>query len=228
MRALAASAAWTASIPANSAFEPRRLGDADGTIVLTRVAVVEGATSLAVALQRSAVFSRLHERRPRADRRVDGGIRMRKKGKCCAENSECGIAPGFFWKARSPIVVGAGARERLLFHLFPFETFGDRRITSTPRLAMDERSCFRKRRSTLSALRLRAGSRSADPTFAMALGSAVRASATATLASALARRCRRDRWRRPSADSYRTRARTRLHPPLPPLRNASTQAQVAA
>ena len=212
--------------PGQLAFEPRRLGDAEWHVVLTRVAVEEGATSLRVALQRSAVYSRLDEN-ARAQIAESMAEFDAKKGQVlCAENCEC-ESLGILLEGALAVVVGAGARERLLFHLFPFETFGDSEFFDAG-LAMGRTIVLSKTaRYALVPFTVAREVAARNPAFAMALGSAV-AQRNRTLASALAAQVSQPIIARVASALLPYAAPERgLHPALPPLQNM-TQAQVAA
>jgi CRP-like cAMP-binding protein/uncharacterized protein (DUF2249 family) len=109
--------------PGQLAFERRHLGTGDWRVKLTRVHV-EDATSFAAALLRNPVFSGLNEN-ARAHLSESMTEHDARKGQVlCPENSECEVL-GVLLEGSLGVFVGAGSREHLLFHVFPFDLFGD-------------------------------------------------------------------------------------------------------
>jgi CRP-like cAMP-binding protein/uncharacterized protein (DUF2249 family) len=109
--------------PGQLAFEPRQVGDAEWHVKLSRVDDDGNAVSLSLALQRSVVFNRLDDR---TRERIAGAMTQhhaRKNEMVCAENEPCN-ALGVLLDGVLASFIGAGARERLLVHLYPFDTFG--------------------------------------------------------------------------------------------------------
>jgi uncharacterized protein (DUF2249 family) len=107
--------------PSEFSYEHRHVGEAEWRVRLTRETVDPQASSLTTALRRS-IFSRLSEnaRAQLAEAMTEHSAR---KGQIiAAENSGC-TALGLMLEGAMAVFVGAGSRERLLFHLFPFDTF---------------------------------------------------------------------------------------------------------
>ena len=110
--------------PGQLAFHQRHIGEGEWRVVLTRAQIEEDASSLDAALRRSPIFSSLTE----SVRNALGGAMSehlaRKGDVICTENASCENV-GILLEGALAVVVGAGSRERLLFHLFPFDVFGD-------------------------------------------------------------------------------------------------------
>ena len=110
--------------PGELAYRPRRVGENDWQLSLTRVRVEEEASSLVRGLQRSAVFSKLSDNgRARVVESMTEH-NARKGETICPENSTCSHL-GIVLEGALAMFVGAGTRERMLFHFFPFDVFGD-------------------------------------------------------------------------------------------------------
>ena len=110
--------------PDQFAFEHRHLGDSGWHVTLRRVHLEEGASSLAVALRRSPVFSKLSENvRSLLSESMTEHV-ARKGQTIYSENAACDTV-GILLEGTAAVFVGAGSRERLLFHIFPFDVFGD-------------------------------------------------------------------------------------------------------
>jgi uncharacterized protein (DUF2249 family)/CRP-like cAMP-binding protein len=110
--------------PGEFTFEHRHIGEAEWRVKLTRHTIDPRASSLATALRRSPVFSRLsdHARAKVAEAMTEHSAR---KGQTISvENAGC-TALGMMIDGAMAVFVGAGSRERLLFHLFPFDTFNE-------------------------------------------------------------------------------------------------------
>ena len=108
--------------PGQFSFNPRHVGDAEWHVILTRVVVDDKASSLHVAMQRSPVFSTLDE----SDRaRVLNAATEHetKKNAVVSEENQPSESLGILLDGVLAVMMGAGARERLLYHVFPFETF---------------------------------------------------------------------------------------------------------
>jgi len=153
--------------------------------------------------------------------------REAKKGEVlCAENSPSDTL-GLLLDGALAVVVGAGARERSLFHLFPFDTFGDTEFFDLG-LAMGRTIVLSKtaRYATVPVQRLRELGEQ-QPAFLLAMGAIV-AQRNRTLASALAAQVSQPIIARVAAALLPYAAPERgLHPALAPL-PTMTQAQVAA
>jgi uncharacterized protein (DUF2249 family)/CRP-like cAMP-binding protein len=110
--------------PGQLSFSRRNVGEGEWRITLTRVHVDSQASSLDAALTRSPIFSTLSRQ---------GRMRMlesftessaRKGQTICAENA-ASDSLGVLLEGALAVFVGAGSRERLLFHLYPFDVFGE-------------------------------------------------------------------------------------------------------
>ena len=212
--------------PGQLAFESRHVGDAEWHVTTTRVAPSDGSSTVAVALERSAVFSRLSAE-SRAHLAGEMTEHDAKKGEVlCAENMPCGTL-GLLLEGALAVVVGAGARERTLFHLFPFDTFGDTEFFDLG-LAMGRTIVLSKtaRYATVTVQKLRAVAER-QPEFLFAMGATV-AQRNRTLASALAAQVSQPIIARVASALLPYAVPERgLHPALAPL-PTMTQAQVAA
>jgi CRP-like cAMP-binding protein len=125
------------------------------------------------------------------------------------------------------VFVGAGTRERLLFHLFPFDTFGESEFFDGG-LTMGRTVALAKvtRYATAPFDVLRALAKD-EPEFVMAMG-AMAAQRNRTLASELAAQVSQPIIARVASALLPYAAPEReLHPALPPL-PTMTQAQIAA
>lgn len=212
--------------PGQLAFEARHVGDAEWHVIATRVAPSDGSSTAALALERSAVFSRLSPE-TRAQLAASMVEHHAKKGEVlCAENSACETL-GLLLEGALAVVVGAGARERSLFHLYPFDTFGDTEFFDLG-LAMGRTIVLSKtaRYATVPVQMLRALGQD-QPAFLLAMGAAV-AQRNRTLASALAAQVSQPIIARVASALLPYAVPERgLHPALAPL-PTMTQAQVAA
>jgi CRP-like cAMP-binding protein/uncharacterized protein (DUF2249 family) len=212
--------------PGQLAFEARHVGEAEWHVAVSRVAPFDGISTVAVALERSSAFSRLSQE-TRAQVAAAMVEREAKKGEVlCAENSPSDTL-GLLLDGALAVVVGAGARERSLFHLFPFDTFGDTEFFDLG-LAMGRTIVLSKtaRYATVPVQRLRELGEQ-QPAFLLAMGAIV-AQRNRTLASALAAQVSQPIIARVAAALLPYAAPERgLHPALAPL-PTMTQAQVAA
>lgn len=212
--------------PGQLAFEARHVGEAEWHVTATRVAPANGASTMAIALERNPAFSRLP-----AEMRAQLATAMRdheaKKGEVlCAENVAF-ESLGLLLEGALAVVVGAGARERTLFQLFPFDTFGDTEFFDLG-LSMGRTIVLSKtaRYATVPVQMLRQLSEQ-HPVFLLAMGAAV-AQRNRTLASALASQVSQPIIARVASALLPYAVPERgLHPALAPLPNM-TQAQVAA
>jgi CRP-like cAMP-binding protein/uncharacterized protein (DUF2249 family) len=109
--------------PGQFAFDPRHIGEAEWHVMLERIVADVDASSLRVALRRSPIFNRL-DAKTRLQIAAAMTERQAKKNEVIrSENERCETL-GFILDGTLASFVGAGARERLLVHLFPFDTFG--------------------------------------------------------------------------------------------------------
>jgi signal-transduction protein with cAMP-binding, CBS, and nucleotidyltransferase domain len=190
------------------------------------VLVEEGASSVSAALQRSPIFSKLNgEARSLLNQAMTEHI-ARKGEIICSENSPCHQI-GVVLEGAVAVFVGAGTRERLLFHLYPFDLFGDVEYFDRG-LAVGRTIVLSKnaRYATVAYDAIeRIGMR--DPAFLTSLAAGVSQHAR-TLASALAAQVSKPILARVAGAllPYAAPERT-LHPALSPL-PTMTQAQVAA
>jgi uncharacterized protein (DUF2249 family)/CRP-like cAMP-binding protein len=212
--------------PSELSFEHRQIGDAEWRVVLTRVHVDPRVSTISAALHRSPPFSHLSEN---ARARVIESMTehaARKGQTICAENAGC-TSLGFLLEGAMAVFVGAGSRERLLFHLFPFETFGESEFFDGG-LSMGRTVVLSKtaRYATVPYDILR-GIALAEPDFLLAIGAAT-AQRNRTLASELAAQVSQPIIARVAAAllPYAVPERE-LHPALAPL-PTMTQAQIAA
>jgi CRP-like cAMP-binding protein/uncharacterized protein (DUF2249 family) len=212
--------------PAQFAFDPRHVGDGEWHVVLRRVLVDGDTTSLAATLRRSTVFAPLDEQTRMRLIAAMTEHTARKSEIVYAENESCD-AVGILVDGAMGSFVGAGARERLLFHVFPSETFGEAEffdgglsigrivvLSKAARYAMLPYAAIKelaaRNNAFLSALAARTSQRSRA--LVNALAAQVSQPIIARVASALL----------PYAVPEQG-----LHPALPPLPHM-TQAQVAA
>lgn len=212
--------------PGEFSFEHRHLGDAEWHVKLMRLHVDPQASSLNAALRRSPVFSRISEnaRAALAESVVEQTAR---KGQIIgAENSGC-TALGLVLDGAFAVFVGAGTRERLLFHLFPFDTFNeseffDGGLTLGRTVALSKTARY----ATIPFEQLRAIA-GREPELYTALAGAC-AQRNRTLASELAAQVSQPIIARVASALLPYAAPERsLHPALPPL-PTMTQAQIAA
>lgn len=212
--------------PGEFTFEHRLLGEGEWRVRLTRVNVDPNASSLATALRRSPAFDRLSERGRAQVAEAMSEHTARKGQIICAENSDC-AALGLMIEGAMAVFVGAGSRERLLFHLFPFDTFGESEFFDGG-LAMGRTVALSKqvRYATLPFETLRQIA-SSEPAFIMALAAGT-AQRNRTLASELAAQVSQPIIARVAAALLPYAAPEReLHPAMPPL-PTMTQSQIAA
>lgn len=212
--------------PGQFAFAPRHVGEAEWHVVLRRIQVDGDAASPKVALQRSPVFGALDEgtRSRLASSMTERTVR--KNEVVCAENTPCEVI-GLVLEGTFGSFIGAGARERLLFHVFPYETFGEAEffdggnsigrivaLSKIARYAVLPYAAIRELASENSAIlsALAAATAQRNRALVNALAAQVSQPIIARVASALL----------PYAAPEEG-----LHPALPPLPNM-TQAQVAA
>jgi CRP-like cAMP-binding protein/uncharacterized protein (DUF2249 family) len=212
--------------PGEFAFEPRHLGGNEWRIRLTRVQVDSQATSLSAALRRSPVFSSLDENALAQLMEAASEHTARKSQIICAENAACTYL-GVLIEGAMAVFVGAGSRERLLYHLSPFDTFGEIEFFDGG-LALGRTVVLSKnaRYATIPFDVLRdVATRSS--TFMTALAAAT-SQRNRTLASELASQVSQPIIARVAAALLPYAAPERqLHPALPPL-PTMTQAQIAA
>jgi len=212
--------------PGQLAFAYRHIGNGDWHVTLTRVHVEESPSSLAAALRRNPIFSQLSD-----DARALLGESMteraaRKGEIVCPENAQCKEL-GMLLDGALAVFVGAGTRERLLFHIYPFEIFGD--VEFFDRGLSVGRTVVLSKSSRYATIPYdciqRIGMR--DPEFLMSLAAGI-SQHTRTLASALAAQVSQPILARVASALLPYAAPERnLHPALPPLATM-TQAQVAA
>lgn len=110
--------------PGEFSFEARHVGGSEWRVSLTRLHVDSHASSLRSALRKSAVFSHLSQD---VHARIIESMTehsARKGHVVCPENARCGSL-GIVIEGAMAVLVGAGSRERLLFRLMPFDTFGE-------------------------------------------------------------------------------------------------------
>jgi len=212
--------------PDQLAFEHRHLGDSGWHVTLRRVHLEAGASSLAVALRRSPVFSKLSEN-ARSLLSESMTEQVARKGQMIySENAACDTV-GILLEGTAAVFVGAGSRERLLFHIFPFDVFGDieffdRGLSIGRMLVLSKVARY----ATLSYEAVEEiGMRSPAILQLLAAGVAQRNRA---LASALTAQVSQPILARVATALLPYAAPERgLHPALPPL-GTMTQAQVAA
>lgn len=212
--------------PSEFRFEQRHLGGNEWHVMLTRVHVDPHSSSLAAALRRSAVFSRLDEN-ARAQIIESATEQTARKGQIiCAENASC-VSLGLLIEGAMAVFVGAGTRERLLFHLGPLETFGaseffDGGLTMGRTVVLSKTARYAS--IPFDVLR-EIGAR--NPMFMMSMAAAVSQRAR-TLASELAAQVSQPIIARVASALLPYAAPEReLHPALTPL-PTMTQAQIAA
>jgi CRP-like cAMP-binding protein len=212
--------------PGQLAFRHRHIGDGEWHVTLTRVHVEREASSLSAALTRSPVFAQLSDNARAMLLEAMSESTARKGQVICPENAECERL-GILLEGALAVFVGAGSRERLLFHLFPFDVFGEIEffdgglsigrtmvLSKTARYASVPYGTLREIGAREPALltALAASTAQHNRTLASALASQVSQPILSRVASALL----------PYAAPERG-----LHPALSPLPNM-TQAQVAA
>lgn len=212
--------------PGEYRFEHRHVGGSEWRVSLTREHVDPYSSSLATAMRRSSVFGTLDDN-GRAQIIEGMTEQTARKGQViCAENADCSTL-GLLIEGAMAVFVGAGTRERLLFHLSPFDSFGEAEffdggltIGRTVVLSKSARYAtipFGAAREV--ALR--------NPAFMMSIAAAS-AQRNRTLASELAAQVSQPIIARVAAALLPYAAPEReLHPALPPL-PTMTQAQIAA
>lgn len=212
--------------PGEFSFEHRQIGEAEWRVRLVRLHVDLQSSSLEAALRRSPIFSRLSDNARARIVETMTEYSARKGHAVCAENAECDSL-GLVLEGAVAVFVGAGSRERLLFHLFPFDAFneseffdGGLTVGRTVVLSKSARYAMVPF-ETLRAVAMQ------EPEFVMAIGAAA-AQRNRTLASELASQVSRPIISRVAAALLPYAAPEReLHPALPPL-PTMTQAQIAA
>jgi uncharacterized protein (DUF2249 family)/CRP-like cAMP-binding protein len=109
--------------PGEFSFSPKHVGESEWHVVLRRMHQDGDATSLNAALQRSPIFGALD--RQTRQRIVAEMIEhhAKKSAVIRAENEPCDEL-GILLDGTLASFIGAGVRERLLVHLFPFDVFG--------------------------------------------------------------------------------------------------------
>lgn len=212
--------------PGEFRFEHRNAGGNEWHVTLTRVLVDPQSSSLAAALRRSPVFSRLDENARSQIIEAMTEQSARKGQIVCAENAECSCL-GLLLEGAMAVFVGAGSRERLLFHLAPFETFGapeffDGGLTMGRTVVLSKSARYATIPfDALHEVAVR------NPSFMMSIAAAV-AQRSRTLASELAAQVSQPIIARVAAALLPYAAPEReLHPALSPL-PTMTQAQIAA
>jgi CRP-like cAMP-binding protein/uncharacterized protein (DUF2249 family) len=110
--------------PGQLAFAHRRVAEAEWRVTLTRIHVDPAASSLSTALSRSPIFAALSDAARTRLAEAMTESTARKGQTICAENEPCQTL-GVLLEGALAVFVGAGSRERLLFHLFPFDVFGE-------------------------------------------------------------------------------------------------------
>lgn len=212
--------------PGEFSFEHRQIGDSEWQVRLVRLHVDAHSSSLESALRRSPVFSRLSAAGWTTVVESASEHDARKGQMICAENAACPWL-GFVLEGALAVFVGAGSRERLLFHLFAFDTFGeseffDGGLTIGRTVALSKSARY----ATIPYETLRS-LKAQEPDFLMAIAAAS-AQRNRTLASELAAQVSQPIIARVAAALLPYAAPEReLHPALPPLPNM-TQAQLAA
>lgn len=212
--------------PGQLTFAQRHIGNGDWQVSLTRVNAPEGPVSVASALRRNPVFSKLDAgARSRAAQAMSEHV-ARKGEVVCAENAHCGTL-GVVLEGALGVFVGAGSRERLLFYRYPFEIFGD--VEFFDRGLSVGRSVVLSKTARYATLPFDAveeiGMR--DPGFLLSLATGVSQN-TRTLAVALAAQVAHPILSRIAQALLPYAAPERgLHQALPPLATM-TQAQIAA
>lgn len=212
--------------PGEFSFEYRHLGGAEWRVVLKRVHLDPDASSLAAALRRSPVFAHVEENSRARLMEAIAEHNARKGQIVCAENAGCTYL-GLLLEGAMAVFVGAGSRERLLFHLNPFDTFGETEFLdgglSIGRIVVLSKSA---RYATVPFDVLR-DLTSRHPALLMAIGAAS-AQRNRTIASELASQVSQPIIARVATALLPYAAPERdLHPALPPL-PSMTQAQIAA
>lgn len=212
--------------PGEFSFEYRHLGGAEWRVILKRVHLDPDASSLAAALRRSAIFAHVDENSRARLMEAVAEHSVRKGQIISAENAGCTYL-GLLLEGAMAVFVGAGSRERLLFHLNPSETFGETEFLdgglSIGRIVVLSKSA---RYATIPFDVLR-DLTSQNPALLMAIGAAS-AQRNRTLASELAAQVSQPIIARVAAALLPYAAPERdLHPALPPL-PSMTQAQIAA
>lgn len=212
--------------PGGFVVEHRHIGEGVWRVVLTRVAVEPGASLLGVAFARSPVLSKLNDE-ARSLLRDSMTLQTARKGQHIGvENVECQEL-AILIEGALAVFVGAGTRERSLFHLFPFDIFnqaeffdGGMSIGRTTVLTKVARYA-----SVPYDVAREAGRR--DPEFLQMLSANVSQNVR-TLARALAVQVSAPILSRVASALLPYAAPERgFHPALPPL-PTMTQAQVAA
>jgi CRP-like cAMP-binding protein/uncharacterized protein (DUF2249 family) len=212
--------------PGEFSFEPRHIGEGEWRVRLTRLHVDPQASSVTAALRRSAIFSRLDENTRAQIAEAMTEHNTRKGQIICAENAACNCL-GLVLEGAMAVFVGAGSRERLLFHLSPFETFGEVEFFDGG-LSMGRTVALSKtgRYATIPFDALREITMR-EPSLMMAIAAAT-AQRNRTLTSELAAQVSQPIIARVAAALLPYAAPEReLHPALPPL-PTMTQAQIAA
>jgi len=212
--------------PTEFSFEHRHIGDNEWRVRLTRHRVDPLASSLAAALSRSPIFSQVGDNARAKISEAMTEHSARKGQIISAENSGC-TTLGVVIEGAMAVFVGAGSRERLLFHLFPFDTFGESEFFDGG-LTMGRTVALAKltRYATVPFDVLRSLAKD-EPDLVMAMG-AMAAQRNRTLASELASQVSQPIIARVASALLPYAAPEReLHPALPPL-PTMTQAQIAA
>ena len=207
-------------------FEQRNVGVGEWRVTLTRSHIDSDSSSLASALRRSSVFAHLDENARAQIIEAMTEQHARKGQIICAEGSGC-TSLGLILEGAMAVFVGAGSRERLLFHLSPFETFCEAEFfdggLSIGRTVVLSKTA---RYATISFVALREVA-TRHPEFMISIAAAS-AQRTRALASELAAQVAQPIIARVAAALLPYAAPEKeLHPALPPL-PTMTQAQIAA
>ncbi|HLI96976.1 MAG TPA: DUF2249 domain-containing protein [Candidatus Baltobacteraceae bacterium] len=212
--------------PGEFTFEPRHLGGNEWRVRLTRSHYDPQASTLAAAFRRSPIFSALDENARAQFIEATSEHHTRKGQVVTAENSPC-TSLGVLIEGAMAVFVGAGSRERLLYHVAPFDTFGETEFfdggLTVGRTVVLSKSA---RYATIPFDVLR-DIAVRNPSFMMTLAAASSQN-NRTLASELAAQVSQPIIARVASALLPYAAPERgLHPALPPLATM-TQAQIAA
>jgi len=212
--------------PAEFTFDYRHVGAGAWRVTLTRAYADPQASSLTSALRRSPVFSCLDGNAHAQLEEVMAEYSARKGHVIWPENAAC-TALGLLLEGGVGVFVGAGSRERLLYHLTPLETFGEAEFfdggLSIGRTVVLSKSA----RYAMAPFEVVREIAERHPNFMSALAAAI-SQRGRTLASTLAAQVSQPIIARVAAAllPYAVPERA-LHPALSPL-PTMTQAQIAA
>lgn len=212
--------------PGEYRFEQRHIGGSEWRVSLVRERVDPQSSSLAAAVRRSPVFAGLDDNGRAQVMEAMTEQNARKGHVVCTENAAY-TSLGLLIDGAMAVFVGAGSRERLIFHLSPFDTFGeseflDGGLTIGRTVVLSKTARF----ATIPYdVLLDIATR--NPAFMMSIAAAS-AQRNRTLASELAAQVSQPIIARVAAALLPYAAPEReLHPALPPL-PTMTQAQIAA